>query len=201
MEPTTLQVMLQVIAVLDALGVPYLVGGSLASSLYGIPRSTNDIDLVVDLAPSHVAPLIAALEPDFLVDEESINEAIQLRRSFNLIHMTTLDKLDLFVTGDHVWRRQELSRRQPERVAADPAVPPVYFASPEDTVLSKLDWYRRGGAISDRQWGDVQAVLTIQAGRLDRAYLHEWANRLGILDLLERALAEAGQAPAPPHPA
>lgn len=201
MEPTTLQILLQVIAVLDALGVPYLVGGSLASSLYGIPRSTNDIDLVVDLAPSHVAPLIAALEPDFLVDEESINEAIQLRRSFNLIHMTTLDKLDLFVTGDHVWRRQELSRRQPERVAADPAAPPVYFASPEDTVLSKLDWYRRGGEVSDRQWGDVQAVLTIQAGRLDRAYLHEWANRLGIQDLLERALAEAGQAPTPPHSA
>lgn len=194
MEPTTLQVMLQVIAVLDALGIPYLVGGSLASSLYGIPRSTNDVDLVVDLAPGQVAALIAALEPDFLVDEEAIGEAIQFRRSFNLIHMTTMDKLDLFVTGDHTWRRQELSRRRPERVTADPGEPPVYFASPEDTVLSKLDWYRRGGEVSDRQWSDIQAVLKVQADRLDRTYLREWADWLGVRDLLERTLAEAGQA-------
>lgn len=189
MEPTMLQVTAQVIEVLDALGIPYLVGGSFASSVYGVPRATNDIDLVVDLEVGQVASLIAALSEDFLVDEESINEAIRLRRSFNLIHSTTLDKLDLFVTGDHSWRQQELARRQ--LVIPDPGEAPIYFASPEDTVLSKLDWYQRGGSVSDRQWSDIQGVLRVQSGRLDLNYMRDWSNKLGVADLLERALAEA----------
>ncbi len=194
MEPDTLEVLLGVVDILEALGVPYLVGGSLASSLYGIPRSTNDIDLVVDLQPDHVRPLIAALGDEFFVDEESIREAIQHRRSFNIIHNTTFDKLDLFVVRDHPWRRQELSRRRPERIVPEREDALVYFASPEDTVLSKLDWYHRGGEVSDRQWGDVLAVLKVQGSALDIDYLRTWASRLDIADLLERALAEASSA-------
>lgn len=172
---------------LERLGVEYLVGGSVASSVHGVPRATNDVDLVARLGGRHVDALVDALKRDFYVDGDMIRDAISRRASFNVIHLATMLKVDVFVFDDSAHAREEMARRQSIELA--PGQPPVWMASPEDIVLQKLDWYRKGGEISDRQWGDVTGVLTVQGAALDREYLERWATTLGLTDLLQRAWA------------
>jgi hypothetical protein len=184
-----LEVALQVVEVLDELGIRYELGGSLASSLHGVPRQTRDVDLVVDLPMSAVAPLVARLEKDFYVDADSARRAVNRRASFNLVHFASALKIDLFVQGTGVFDRIEFERRSPHSVGD--LSRSIMVSSAEDIVLRKLRWYRIGGEVSDRQWSDVQGVLKAQGERLDRDYLARWAENLEIDDLLERALAEA----------
>jgi hypothetical protein len=111
---------------------------------------------------------------------------------FNVIHFDSLIKIDIYIAPDEAFARQQLERRRPE------AFPPnlnqtIYLASPEDTLLAKLRWYRRGGEVSARQLTDVSGILKIQGERLDFAYLREWADKLGVRDLLERAVDETGE--------
>jgi hypothetical protein len=192
-----LRATLAVIAILDSLDVPYLIGGSLASSLHGVPRSTRDADLAVDLQPERVGPLVAALAGAFYVDEGAARSAVARRASFNAIHLPTMFKVDLFVLGDDALARSELARREVHGVG-DPPVD-VFVASPEDTVLQKLLWYRLGNRVSDRQWDDLVGVLRVQGERLDRGYVEGWAGELGLSDLLREAVeaAAGGQEPSP----
>jgi hypothetical protein len=186
-------VTLLVIQALDALGVPYLIGGSLASAVHGVARATVDTDLVADLRPEHAEPLAQALRDAFYVDAESIQDAIRRRSSFNVIHLETMFKVDVFVRKRRPFDQAQFERRQAQVVATDPERT-AYVASPEDTVLTKLEWYRMGGEVSDRQWRDVLGVLKVQGERLDLVYLRRWAAALRIADLLEQALAQTGQA-------
>lgn len=185
-----LQVAREVAEIFERLGVPYLVGGSLASSLHGIPRSTQDADLVVALKEQHVRPLVEALSGSFYVDEEQGRNAVRRRSSFNVIHLASLLKVDLFVLSDDLLARQEMARRQVFELS--PEGPSLPVATAEDTVLQKLRWYRLGGGVSDRQWNDLLGVLKVQRGRLDQDYLRSGALHLEVADLLDRALAEAG---------
>ena len=172
---------------LDALQIPHTVGGSIASSFAGEPRSTVDIDIVVALEERHVDALVAALSPEFYVDADALRRAIRTHSSTNLIHQATQLKVDLFVAGGTPLDASQLARRQAVDLGDGRR---IFVHPPEDMLLQKLRWYRRGGEVSDRQWRDVAAIVRVQGLRLDREYLREGAGILGVSDLLGRALAE-----------
>lgn len=179
---------LVVVRHLEALDIPHTIGGSIASSFAGEPRSTVDIDIVVALEEQHVEPLAAALSAEFYVDADALRRAIRTQSSANLIHQATQLKVDLFVAGGTPLDTRQLARRLPVDLGDGRR---LYIHPPEDILLQKLRWYRRGGEISDRQWRDVLAIVRVQGARLDRAYLREGAGILDVADLLERAMREA----------
>jgi len=185
----SLELLLKVVEVLEDLGVPYHVGGSFASSVHGNPRQTQDADVVADLPASAVPAFVARLQDEFYLDADRIRHAIQRRSSFNLIHLTTGFKIDIFLLGTGAFDRSEFARHGLQRLVDD--LPREFLVkSAEDTILRKLQWYRLGGQSSDRQWLDVLGILRAQGERLDRSYLRHWARDLGVEDLLEQALGE-----------
>ncbi|MCC6443200.1 MAG: hypothetical protein IT210_07060 [Armatimonadetes bacterium] len=188
-----IEVTLHVTAILEGLDIPHYIGGSLASALYGVARSTNDADIVADIAIEQIEPLLRRLGEDFYADAGAIRDAIIRKASFNLIHLETMFKVDIFILKDRPFSEAELARRIRHIATAEPERT-AYFASLEDTVLSKLLWYKEGCEMSDRQWEDILGVLKVQAGRWDSGYLRRWARELAIEDLLDRALAEASSA-------
>lgn len=189
MQNEPLEVTLKVTGVLEELGVPYLIGGSLASTLHGLVRTTQDADIVADMQPSHLRPFVLALHDEFYIDDQMIAEAIERKSSFNIIHRQTMFKVDVFIPSPRPFLQSQLARAQRQVFAFETQVS-AKFASPEDTILAKLEWYRLGGQISDRQWRDILGVLKIRAGELDLDYLRKWASELQVGDLLERALQE-----------
>jgi hypothetical protein len=173
------------------LDIPYLIGGSLASSLHGIPRATQDVDIVANIQPEHVAALVAAWHDAFYLDEAAIREAVEHRTSFNLIHLDTFLKVDVFVAKDDAASRQQLQRRQRFEVGDNPRRELV-VASPEDVVAYKLYWFSLGDEVSERQWTDAVGVLKVGGHRLDLPYLRRIAALLGVESILRRACEEAG---------
>lgn len=189
MQNEPVEVTLKVTDVFEELGVAYLIGGSLASTLYGMVRTTQDSDIVAEMRLEHVQPFVSALQDEFYVDEEMIADAIARNSSFNIIHRETMFKVDVFIPHPRPFLQSQLARAQRQVFSFESEVS-AKFASPEDTILSKLEWYRMGGEVSDRQWRDVLGVLKTRAGELDLDYLRKWAHELKIGDLLESALAE-----------
>jgi len=190
MLPEQIAVTMLVADALEALGVPYMIGGSFASALHGVMRATMDADLVADLRLDQVTPFTQALGEAFYADAEMMRDAIRRHGSFNLIHLETMFKVDVFIAGLRDFDRAQLARRQLHLLSEDPERW-AYVASAEDTVLSKLEWYRLAGESSERQWRDVLGVLKVQGERLDFEYLRRMAAGLGVADLVDRALEEA----------
>ncbi len=189
MQPEPIRVTLLVIDALEELDIPYVIGGSMASSFHGIVRSTNDSDILADIKPNHVQPLAKKLRTDFYLDERAIAEAVHRKSHFNLIHLETMFKVDIFLPK-RPFDVLQLTRRQPFSLSPE-SQRVVYVNSPEDVVLAKLAWYKMGGEVSDRQWRDVLGVLSLHQDKLDLPYLRQNAVRLKIASLLERALEQS----------
>jgi hypothetical protein len=185
-----IEVTLKVTDVFEKLGIPYLIAGSLASTLYGMVRTTQDSDIVAEMGLEHLEAFVTGLQDEFYIDEEMIGESIQRNSSFNIIHRETMFKVDVFIPRQRPFLQAQLDRAQRQTFSFEREMS-AKFASPEDTVLSKLEWYRIGGEVSDRQWRDILGILKTRAGELDLDYLRKWAADLHVGDLLEGALKDS----------
>lgn len=179
-----------VVEALEKLGINYVIVGSLASALHGVARATMDTDIIANLRDEHVLAFVSACKSTFYVDDEMIREAIQSHRSFNIIHLESFFKVDIFIPKEREFDRLQMARRSPYVLSTDPEQS-AYVASAEDTILAKLEWFRIGGEVSDRQWRDILGVMKVQAGKLDLEYLHLGAWLLKVADLLEKAIRDA----------
>lgn len=195
MQNEPVEVTLKVTDVFEKLNIPYLIGGSLASALYGMIRTTQDSDIVAEMRLEHLQPFVSALQDEFYMDDEMITKSILSNTSFNIIHRESMFKVDVFIPRPRPFLQSQLVRAQRQIFLFESEVS-AKFCSPEDIVLVKLEWYRMGGEASERQWRDVLGVLKTRAGELDLNYLQQWADELKIDDLFERAMRESLQDPA-----
>jgi hypothetical protein len=187
MQNEPLEVTFKVTHILEKLNIPYFISGSLASTLYGMVRTTLDSDIVTEMRLEHLQPFVTALQDEFYIDDEMVAQSIQLHSSFNIIHRETMFKVDVFIPRSRPFLQSQLDRAQKQTFQFESEVS-VIIASPEDTILAKLEWYRLGGEASEHQWRDILGILKTRAGTLDLGYLQKWANELKVSDLLKRAL-------------
>lgn len=174
---------------LERLGIGYFIGGSVASSLYGVARTTADADLIAAVEARHAEDLARSLEEDYYVDADMIRDAVTRGGMFNVVHYETALKVDVYVLKHSAWDEEAFRRRRAES-PDDPPARTFQFGSPEDVLLHKLVWFRLGGETSDRQWKDVVGMLRVRRASLDEPYLDRWAPVLGIADLLSKARSE-----------
>ena len=193
MVTDVIPLLLLVTKILDELDIRYAVGGSLASGMHGELRATNDVDILVDLPPEKIAPLVDAMKPDFDIGEDTVRAAIAAKRSFGSLHIQWHTKVDFFPACRSPLDDRELARRLPRRLPSAPTRD-VYFASAEDIVLRKLDWFRRSGGVLENQLRDVVGVLKLQRDVLDLAYVRANAVELELTAEFDRCLEDAGLA-------
>jgi hypothetical protein len=177
----------KVTTVLEQLGVRYFISGSLASTLYGVVRTTMDSDVVADLKQQHIGDLVSSLENEFYIDEDMISAAVRQRSSFNIIHRDSFFKVDVIIPELRPYLNFQFTRAQRQVLSLEPEIQAM-VVSPEDIVLAKLEWYRMGGEVFERHWRDVVGILGVQAGLLDMSYLNRMAEELGVKDLIQKAL-------------
>jgi len=187
-----LELVRQVAAILEALGIPYALGGSMASSLIGEPRSTVDVDIAVRIEHEAGAAFLDRVNAEFYVPLDAARAAIASRSSFNLVDTAHGLKVDIFVLGDGLLDRMQIERRV--SVAIPGFTDPIWVTSPEDQVLRKLDWFRRGGGESHRQWRDVVTILRVRGTAIDRDYLEDVARQVELRVLLDDAMRAADEA-------
>jgi hypothetical protein len=173
----------------ERMGIEYYLAGSVISSLFGVARATADVDVVARLQRAHIPPLLAALEATYYMDADAALDAVARGSMFNVIHLATMLKVDIYVATTE-FDVSALSRRVRDSLVVDAPVRDFAIATAEDVILHKLRWYQDGGQVSDRQWSDVLGVLRIQRA-LDLDFMRRWAGKLGVLELLEQALREA----------
>lgn len=182
-----------VIAVLEQLSIPYYVGGSVASSTYGQNRLTNDVDIVVDMHAGHIKPFLDALGSEFYGTQTAAESDVKRQASFNVIHLPSMFKVDLFILADNDYDREAMRRMQRGMIGTEDDLEEVWLASAEDVILSKLRLYRLGNEVSQVQWSDITAMLKVRNETLDFEYLQCWAEFLMLDDLLIRARGEIGE--------
>jgi len=192
-KPDILAALEPLVEVLEKMRIPYYIGGSLCSSAFGIARATLDIDLVSDLEMEHAPILKYKLQNEYYIDEEMIKDAISRHSSFNIIHLETMLKIDLFVPEDTSYDKEIFKRIRKDTLEEEESAKEFCFASPEDIFLKKLVWFQRGGSVSGKQWADVTGILKVQGKALDERYLRHWASRLGLSKLLEKLINEANE--------
>lgn len=182
--------------ILEPLGISYIVGGSVASSLLGENRATQYLDLVINISAQQAPQLISAMSGEFYISESAVFEAIAKAESapressFNVIYLPAIEKADIFVMSNDPFSVSVMNRRQLHVAsAADQA---IYIYSAEDIILQKLFWYKLTGGVSETQWRDVLGVLKVQGDRLNFNYLSQWGETLKVTDSLGQALQQSG---------
>ena len=189
--PDILEVTLKVVKAFDSLGIEYYIGGSIASSAYGVARSTLDVDMVANMNSDQAQALEELIEKEFYVDIDTIINAIAQHSSFNLIHLDSMLKIGVFIHKDQPFSNRVFMRRT-EKLVSEDIPDKLCFPSPEDIILIKLDWYKSAGESLSQQWNDILGVLKVQGIKLDLDYLKTWAKELGVSGLLERVLEDVG---------
>ena len=175
----------KLIDVLDKLKIAYVIGGSMASSAYGAVRFTQDADITVEPFEPICDKFIEAVENDFYVSKQTVQQALHSRSSFNIICFETAFKIDIFIRTESEFQKQLfLHSRKLQLESSDKM---LVFASPEDIILLKLDWYKQSDYTSQRQWTDILGVLDMQKEHIDFKYLNNWATKLGLNELLQKA--------------
>jgi hypothetical protein len=180
-----------VIDVFSEMNIPYYVCGSLASSAYGVSRSTQDIDLVSDISRNAANDFYERLKDKYFLDLNMMLEAIDKKSSFNLIHLDTMLKIDVFILRDEHYHRSTFERITQDSIEQHENAINVFVASPEDVILSKLLWYKASNESSEKQWLDILGILKVQNKRLDIESLQYWAKELNVKDLLHKAFDES----------
>jgi hypothetical protein len=173
-----------ILSKLDECGIPYMITGSFASNIHGLPRATQGADVVIEVEPRTLERFLESLGPAFYRGVQAARHALAREQMFNVVHLETGFKVDLIVRKSRPFSRIEFSRRQPSFYLGEKR----WFATAEDTILAKLEWSKTAG--SERQFSDALNVAKLQKENLDRAYLEKWATELDILDLLEKLLRD-----------
>ncbi len=174
------------------LEIPYYIGGSVASSIYGIGRSTLGADVVADLKDDQIDAFMGDLGNDYYASQSMIKAAVADKASFNVIHHETTIKIDVFAVKSRDYDLIALTRIREDVVKVEEGLFDIVLAAPEDVVLNKIEWYEKGDRVAERQWKDVIGVLEIQKGKLDIGYLKQWAETLKLDELLQQAFDAAG---------
>jgi hypothetical protein len=166
------------VQILEEQEITYLLVGSLASGVYGEPRLTHDIDVVLELRPDQVARLCEAFPaPDYYVSEQAAREAVAGGGQFNVIHPASGNKIDFMIARQDAWGRSQVSRRRREQILPGR---PGYTAAPEDVIIGKLWYYREGG--SEKHLRDVAAMLQVSGDEIDKEYINDWTQQLGLTE-------------------
>lgn len=190
--PSDLEIVLRKITeALTSLQIRFVVGGSISSSIFGIPRSTNDVDILLELDRERAAALVGLLKGQFYIDADRVQGSVSTQRSFSIIHLATLLKVDFFIRVSDPWLEEEMRRKRQERISNEADSITIPVSSPEDNILHKLRWFLMGGLVSEKQWKDILGVLKVQQKNLDYDYLRRWAIVMGLAELLDKALHEA----------
>ena len=183
-NPEDIAVVRQFTEIIERLGIAYAVGGSMASSVYGEVRFTQDADITVEPFGAKSDQLFAALKDKFYISRSAMKQALEECGSFNVIHLASAFKIDVFIRKDRPFDRQMLARRRQIKLSKEYS--PFAVVSPEDIILLKLEWFRDGGRTSERQWNDVLGIIRVQGKNLDAEYMEKWAGVLGVSELLHK---------------
>jgi hypothetical protein len=188
--PEIVEALAPVSEALEDLGIGYYVGGSVASSAHGVPRASLDVDVLAEIRPDQVSAFCSRLEHAYYLDADRVRDAVARKRSFNLIHLETFFKVDVFVSSGRPFDREAIARTRREVLGEGAQDRSFAVASAEDILLVKLEWFRKGGETSERQWTDILGILRVAGAGLDSGYQDRWAAVLGVSDLLAKARRE-----------
>lgn len=176
---------------LDDTSIAYFIGGSIASSAYGLARATMDVDMIVNLKPFQIQSFAEMLKEEYYVDIEKIAQAVNNKSSFNILHLPTMLKIDFFILKEQPYPTKSFERRVLNTLDESEDSIKVFLCSPEDIIISKLDWFRLSNETSERQWLDILGVIKVQKDNLDKKYLKHWAQQLNLLELLQKAFNQS----------
>lgn len=183
------KLLIKVVAELERLRIPYMVTGSIVSSLQGEPRSTHDVDVVVSIQKPQVSALAQIFQmPDYYLDEQAAWDAIDNKIMFGLIEIFSGDKVDFWILTDEAFDQSRFQRKRKEPLFGEN----IYVSSPEDTILMKLKWAKLSGG-SEKQFHDCLRIYEVWSGKLDETYLELWAEKLSVAGALTQIRTQAAQ--------